>query len=222
MMNKINNVNGFYEELGRLVAKYIGDPDFFKKITFIFNPGDQTEEKPAEKPERPAPTLKDYGKEGLGVKNASCLSTTEKANLIVDKIAAKYGLKMREKNGGNKKGYLNCKTAAAAIIDRYDPEGKLVDEAINIIIDANQAEAYGITRNKLELVTRILALHQKRGKTKAKEALMKILKEHSMNSLLVLAKDTKLYTQRNDIDMRVLYVEGEIAKVDGVRNQFTV
>lgn len=123
-----------------------------------------------------------------------------------------------------RKGALSCAKSVELIIHRFDPEGKLVDEALGILVDAKQHLAdKGITRNKLELVTRILALHQGRGRNKVKEILTEILTEQTINSLLVLAKETKLYTQRSAIDMLTMYTEARIAeKADGIRNQFTI
>lgn len=214
----------FYEDLGRLIAKYYFDGIPFKKTTFVLNPDftpadTSVKEEAKEKKPSKVDVLKKYGKEGIGVKNTSCIAVSAETMTIIENIIVKYP-DIKINSGSHRKGYINCIPAAGAIIDRFDGGDKLVDEAINILIKTGQHNSdYGITRVKLELVTRILALHQKRGRSKVKEALINILTEHTINSLTVLAKDTKKYVQRSKIDMLVLYVESEIAKVDGVRNQ---
>ena len=229
-MMKTNNVtenatvnNDFFTELGKLVFKYYFDGTPFGKMTFVINPEEINEEK-VETQKVKAENLKKYGKEGFGIKNANQTKPSSYAMEVVNNIVAEFDtIRMRESNciGGSKLGYFNCPKAAATIVERYDDEGKLIREALQIMIDAGYHERErGITTEKLELVTRILALHQRRGRAKVKEALTALLQHHSMNSLLVLAKETKLYVQRNDVDMRVLYVESELAKIDGIRNQF--
>lgn len=215
----MNKESQFYEDLGRLVAKYyFADGIPFQKTTFIFNPENVSAPAPAKEPTK-TEILKNYGKTGLNVKNASAINAGGKSYELVEKIATKFGIKVKEGKTGNRNGYLNCPVAMAAIIDRYEGE-KLVEEAMQVLIDAKYHESdHGITREKIELVTRILALHQRRGHAKVKEELTKLLCEHTIDSILVLAKDTKKYTQRTQIDMMVFYVESMIAKQDGIRNQ---
>lgn len=196
----------------------------------MLNPQDISPVQPEEKGEdknvhQPTRTerLKTFGKEGLQLKNPSTTRVSEETEKVFDEIIARHPeVKIKEgSQSGKKKGYFNCPMAAKAIIDRYDNGGKLVDEAIDILIKAEYHQTgHGICRSELELVTRILALHQKRGKAKAVKALAEILEHHTMRSILVLAKETKLYVQRSEIDMMVLFVESEIAKTDGIRNQF--
>ena len=232
-MKNINNTNAnakanfvdereaqFYEDLGRLFVKYFTDGISFQKMTFMLNPDMTTTNMKTDEERKPTKgeLLKEYGKVGLVVKNASSIAVSEDAVATVNKIATKFDIKAKSGKEGNRKGYLNCPTAAAAIVDRYGD--KLVEEAISILIEVEYLNSnHGITRKELELVTRILALHQKRSHAKAKAALIDILKENTIRSILILAKNTKKYVQRTDIDMMVLFVESEISKVDGVRNQ---
>lgn len=227
-MAKNTNINvtvndAFYAEIGKIVVKHLGlNPDNVGKIEIPFPTGngddDQTPPAPvAVKVNR----VREYGKEGLPTKNPSVHNYDEMETL--KRIVARHKIELND-TGKARKGSFNCVKAAEYIIHRYDTEGKLIDEALGILIDAKQHFAdRGITRNKLEMVTRILALHQGRGRNKVKELLTEILREQTVNSLLVLAKETKLYVQRSNIDMLTMYTEARIAeKADGIRNQFTV
>lgn len=214
--------NAFFAELGKLVAKYFGiTPDNIDKIDLTIPTGngddDQTPPAPvAVKVNR----IREYGKNGLPTTNPSSHNYDERESL--ERVLARHPEIELNDTGKARKRAFNCVKAAEYIIHRYDKNGKLIDEALDILIKANQhLERYGITGNKLELVTRILALHQGRGRNKVKELLTEILTEQTINSLLVLAKETKLYTQRSNIDMLTMFVETKIAeKADGVRNQF--
>lgn len=210
----------FFMELGKLVAKYFGvTPDNVSKVDLTIPTAGDDDQTP------PAPVavkvnrIREYGKEGLP-NNASCYNYDEMETLR--RVLANHPEIELNDTGIARKGALSCTKSVELIIHRFDPKGKLVDEALGILVDAKQHLAdKGITRNKLELVTRILALHQGRGRNKVKELLIQILTEQTINSLLVLAKETKLYTQRSNIDMLTMFVEARIAeKADGVRNQF--
>lgn len=211
----------FFMELGKLVAKYFGiTPDNVEKVDLTIPTGNGDDDQTP-----PAPVavkvnhIREYGKEGLP-ENPSCYNYEEMETLR--RILTRHPEIELNDTGKARKGALGCVKTAELIIHRFDPEGKLVDEALGILVDAKQhLEGQGITRNKLELVTRILALHQGRGRNKVKEILTEIMTEQTINSLLVLAKETKLYTQRSNIDMLTMFVEARIAeKADGVRNQF--
>lgn len=210
----------FFMELGKLVSKYFGvTPDNSGKIEIPFPTGNGDDSNP------PAPVavkvnrIREYGKKGLP-ENASCYNYDEMETLR--RVLNRHPEIELNDTGIARKGALSCTKSVELIIHRFDPEGKLVDEALGILVNAKQHLAdKGITRNKLELVTRILALHQGRGRNKVKELLTEILREQTINSLLVLAKETKLYTQRSNIDMLTMFVETKIAeKADGIRNQF--
>ena len=225
----VNKEEQFYADLGKLIAKYYFNESLFNKLTFFVKPEEINKENKKVEPEiktlTKAKKLKEYGKKGFEIKNVNQTRPSTDSVCVVGKIVAEFSDKVTMKDvnrTGAKNGYFNCPKAAATIIERYDDDGQIVRDAIDIMIKAGYHEREnGITADKLELVTRILALHQRRGRAKAKEALIALLKSQTMNSLLVLAKETKLYHQRNAIDMRVLYVESELAKIDGIRNQFT-
>lgn len=208
----------FFMELGKLVSKYFGvTPDNVGKIDLTIPTGNGDDNNPTAPVAVKVNRVRQYGKKGLP-ENASCYKYEDAAEVLKRVLANHKGIC----EGGE--GKFGCNKAAELIIHRYDPEGKLVDEALNILINANQHLAdFGITRKKLEMVTRILALHQRRGRSQVKELLTELLTEQKISSLLVLAKETKLYTQRSDIDMLTMYTESRIAeKADGIRNQFTV
>lgn len=211
----------FFAELGKLVAKYFGiTPDNVSKVDLtIPTAGDDDQTPPVAPVAVKVNRIREYGKEGLP-ENPSCYNYEEMETLR--RILAHHPEIELNDTTKARKGALGCVKAAQLIIHKIDPEGKLVDEALGILVDAKQHLAdKGITRNKLELVTRILALHQGRGRNKVKELLTEILAEQTINSLLVLAKETKLYTQRSNIDMLTMYTEARIAeKADGIRNQF--
>lgn len=211
----------FFTELGKLVAKYFGiTPDNVSKVDLtIPTAGDDDQTPPVAPVAVKVNRIREYGKKGLP-ENASCYNYDEMETLC--RVIARHPEIELNATGKARKGALSCAKSVELIIHRFDPEGKLVDEALGILIDANQhLEGQGITRNKLELVTRILALHQRRGRSKVKELLTEILTEQTINSLLVLARETKLYTQRSNIDMLTMFVESRIAeKADGIRNQF--
>ena len=209
----------FFTELGKLVAKYFGvTPDNVDKIDLtIPTAGDDDQTPPVAPVAVKVNRIREYGKEGLP-NNAYCYEYADAAEVLNRVLTRHPEISI----DGFGKGKLGCYKAAQLIIHKIDPEGKLIDEALEILINAKQHLAdKGITRNKLELVTRILALHQGRGRNKVKELLTEILAEQTINSLLVLAKETKLYTQRSNIDMLTMYTEARIAeKADGIRNQF--
>lgn len=209
----------FFMELGKLVAKYFGiTPDNVEKVDLtIPTAGDDDQTPPVAPVAVKVNRVREYGKEGLPT-NAYCYEYADAAEVLNRVLTRHPEISI----DGFGKGKLGCYKAAQLIIHKIDPEGKLIDEALEILINAKQHLAdKGITRNKLELVTRILALHQGRGRNKVKELLMEILTEQTINSLLVLAKETKLYTQRSNIDMLTMFVEARIAeKADGIRNQF--
>lgn len=214
----------FFMELGKLVAKYFGvTPDNVGKVDLPFptGNGDDDQTPPVAPVEVKINKVREYGKEGLPINPAS---HDYEEREILERVVSRHKEIELNKTGKARKKALSCVKAAEYIIHRYDAEGKLIDEALDILINAKQQlEGYGITREKLELVTRILALHQGRGRNKVKEILTEILTEQKISSLLVLAKETKLYTQRSDIDMLTMYTEARIAeKADGIRNQFTV
>ena len=209
----------FFTELGKLVAKYFGvTPDNVDKIDLtIPTAGDDDQTPPVAPVAVKVNRIREYGKEGLP-NNAYCYEYADAAEVLNRVLTRHPEISI----DGFGKGKLGCYKAAQLITHKIDPEGKLIDEALEILINAKQHLAdKGITRNKLELVTRILALHQGRGRNKVKELLTEILAEQTINSLLVLAKETKLYTQRSNIDMLTMYTEARIAeKADGIRNQF--
>lgn len=211
----------FFTELGKLVSKYFGiTPDNVSKVDLtIPTAGDDDQTPPVAPIAVKVNRVREYGKEGLP-NNASCYNYEERETLT--RVLAHHPEIELNDTTKARKGALGCVKTAELIIHRIDPEGKLVGEALGILVDAKQHLAdRGITRNKLEMVTRILALHQGRGRNKVKELLTEILTEQTINSLLVLAKETKLYTQRSAIDMLTMFVEARIAeKADGVRNQF--
>lgn len=213
--------NEFFAELGKLVAKYFGiTPDNVGKVDLPFPTGNGDDSNPPTTPVAvKVNRVREYGKEGLPG-NSSCYNYEERETLT--RVLTRHPEIELNCTTKARKGALGCVKTAELIIHRIDPEGKLIDEALEILINANQhLEGQGITRNKLELVTRILALHQRRGRSKVKELLTEILTEQTINSLLVLAKETKLYTQRSNIDMLTMFVEARIAeKADGIRNQF--
>lgn len=209
----------FFMELGKLVAKYFGiTPDNVEKVDLtIPTAGDDDQTPPVAPVAVKVNRVREYGKEGLPT-SAYCYEYADAAEVLNRVLTRHPEISI----DGFGKGKLGCYKAAQLIIHKIDPKGKLVDEALGILVDAKQHLAdKGITRNKLELVTRILALHQGRGRNKVKEILTEILTEQTINSLLVLAKETKLYTQRSNIDMLTMFVEARIAeKADGIRNQF--
>ena len=224
----INNIDEFHKKLGELISQFFINslPEGMSKFSFIIDPALVNPEKPTEPAPEKKPSkvdvIKQYGKEGLGVTfGKSYKFVSEETWVFIKRIIDKHSeLKIKTKVGGGSRGYINCVPAIEAFIKRIDGGDKLIEEAIDILVaTGHQNTGHGITWDKVELVTRILALHQKRGRSKAKEALIDILNEHTINSLTVLAKDTKKYVQRTNADMRVLFVESEIAKRDGVRNQ---
>lgn len=208
----------FFIELGKLVSKYFGvTPDNAGKIEIPFPTGNGDDSNPTAPVAVKVNRIREYGKEGLPT-NAYCYEYADAAEVLNRVLTRHPEISI----DGFGKGKLGCYKAAQLIIHKIDQEGKLIDEALEILINAKQHLAdKGITRNKLELVTRILALHQGRGRNKVKGLLIQILTEQTINSLLVLAKETKLYTQRSNIDMLTMYTEARIAeKADGIRNQF--
>ena len=199
----------FFMELGKLVSKYFGvTPDNAGKIEIPFQTGNGDDSNPTAPVAVKVNRVREYGKEGLPT-NAYCYEYADAAEVLNRVLTRHPEISI----DGFGKGKLGCYKAAQLIIHKIDPEGKLIDEALEILINAKQHLAdKGITRNKLELVTRILALHQGRGRNKVKEMLTEILTEQTINSLLVLAKETKLYTQRSNIDMLTMFVETKIAE----------
>lgn len=178
--------NAFFTELGKLVSKYFGiTPDNVSKVDLtIPTAGDDDQTPPVAPIAVKVNRVREYGKEGLP-NNAYCYEYADAAEVLNRVLTRHTEISI----DGSGKGKLGCYKAAQLIIHKIDPEGKLVDEALGILVDAKQHLAdKGITRNKLELVTRILALHQGRGRNKVKELLIQILTEQTINSLLVLQK----------------------------------